>query len=204
MGQHRLPDRPQPGRRGRKRTLRPVILGAAMELFGRRGFEQSTMNEVATAAGVRKTTLYSYFDGKSALIDAVIDTLLHELPALRPADEALSLRQQLVDVGLQLQKLAAHPAAVLLTMRLAEQRLPAVQVIAWRRRYETFEGFLAGLLERHCDCERPGEVAQLFLLLTVGDLRPGSAALHSVDPTRIESAVDLVLRAYPQRYDSKR
>jgi AcrR family transcriptional regulator len=114
-----------------------------MGLFSQRGFEQPTMDEVATAARVSKATLYSYFDGKSALIDAVIDELLRELPALRSPDGALPLRQQLIDVGLQLQKLAAHPAAVLLTIRLAEQRLSAEQLAAWRRRYEEFETFLA-------------------------------------------------------------
>lgn len=184
--------------------LRPAILRAVMGLFTQRGFEQPTMDEVATAAGVSKATLYSYFDGKSALIDAVIDELLRELPALRSTDGALPLRQQLIDVGLQLQKLAAHPAAVLLTIRLAEQRLSAEQLAAWRRRYEEFETFLAEVLERHCDCERQRQVAQLFLLLVVGDLRSGSATLQIVDLPRIESAVDLILRAYPQSCSSRR
>lgn len=194
----------QPGPRGRKRTLRPVILRAAMRLFAQLGFEQPTMDQVAAAAGVRKATLYSYFDGKSALIDAAIDALLLELPVLRSTVGALPLREQLIDVGLQLQALAGHPATASLTRRLAEQRLSAEQLAAWRRRYEEFESFLAGLLKRHCDCERPEQVAQLFLLLVADDLRSRSTALHTVDAPRIESAVDLVLRAHPHRHDSKR
>ena len=63
--------------------LRPAILTAAMGLFAQRGFEQPTMDEVAEAAGVRKATLYSYFDGRASLIDAVIDSCLLDLPALR-------------------------------------------------------------------------------------------------------------------------
>jgi AcrR family transcriptional regulator len=167
-----------------------------MGLFARYGFEQPTLDEVAKAAGVRKATLYSYFDSKSALIDAAVDQWLRELPTFCPPDGALPLRQQLIGIGLQLQKLAAHPGTVSLTKRLAEKRLSLRQMAAWRSRYDDFEDCLAGLLERHCDCERPRQVAQLFLLLAVGDLPPECASLHIVDPLRIESVVELTLRAY--------
>lgn len=161
------------------------------------------MDEVATAAGVSKATLYSYFDGKSALIAAVIDELCRELPALRSTDGSLPLRRQLIDVGLQLQELAVHFVAASLTIGYAEQRLSPKQLAAWQRRYEEFERFLAGLLVHHCDCEQPKRVAQLFLLLVVGDLSPALNMQHIVDPSRIESAVDLLLRAYPQRCSSR-
>nr|WP_255746316.1 TetR/AcrR family transcriptional regulator [Lysobacter sp. CFH 32150] len=176
--------------------MRSVILGAATRLFAQRGFEQLTMAEVASAAGVQKATLYSYFDGKSALVDAAIETLLEELPVLRPLDGSRPLRQQLIDIGLQLQELAAHPAAVSLAIGIAEQRLSAKQLAAWQRRYEEFERFLAELLERHCHCEDPKQVARLFVLLVVGDLCPQSAILDK-EPPRIERAVDFLLRAYP-------
>jgi AcrR family transcriptional regulator len=168
-----------------------------MGLFARYGFEQPTLDEVAKAAGVRKATLYTYFDSKSALIDAAVDQWLRELPTFCPTDGTLPLRQQLISIGLQLQKLTAHPVTVSLTKRLAEKRLSLGQMAAWRSRYDDFEGSVAGLLECHCDCERPMQVAQLFLLLAVGDLGPECATLHIVDPLRIESVVELILRAYP-------
>lgn len=184
--------------------LRPAILHAAMELFAQKGFEQPTMDELATAARVSKATLYSYFDGKSVLIDAVIDALLQALPTLRATDDGLPLREQFLDIGLQARTLAAHPAAVALTRRLAERRLSGRQLAAWRKRHEAYEAFLAGLLERHCDCEHPGQVASLFLLLAVGGLRPEPAVPHVFGPPGIESAVDLILRAYPERRGSRR
>lgn len=155
------------------------------------------MDEVAAAAGVQKGTLYSYFEGKSALIDAVIDKLLQDLPVLRPADDTLSLREQLVDLGLQLQELTAYSATISLTLGFAGRRLSAKQLAAWQKRHEEFESFLAGLLKHHCDCEQPKRVAQLFLLLVAGDLRPEPAAEHIIGTPRIQSAVDLILRAYP-------
>lgn len=180
--------------------MHPIILSAATQLFTEKGFDHPTMDEVATAAGVQKPTLYAYFDGKSALVDAVISNLLLELPVLRPTDDAVPLREQLVDVGLQLQELAAHSATVSLAHGFAERRLSAEQLTVWQKRHEEFEHFLAGLLKNHCGCEQPKRVAQLFLFLVAGDLRQESEAEHIVDTPRIQSAVDLILRAYPQRY----
>ena len=178
--------------------MHPVILSAATKLFAEKGFEQPTMDEVAAAAGVQKPTLYAYFDGKSALVDAVISNLLLDLPVLRPTNKTAPLREQLVDVGLQLQELAAHSATVSLALGFAEQRLSVEQLTAWRTRHEEFKRFLVGILKHHCSCERPEQLAQLFLLLVSGDLRPVVTAAHVVDPERIEVAVDLLMRAYPR------
>ena len=48
------------------------ILAAARRLMQIRGVEVVTMDEIATAAGVAKGTLYLYFQGKDELIQALI------------------------------------------------------------------------------------------------------------------------------------
>ena len=59
--------------RGRPKdeSKRIALLKAARELFLKRGVEVTT-DEVATAAGVAKATLYAYFKDKEDLIEAVI------------------------------------------------------------------------------------------------------------------------------------
>ena len=59
--------------RGRPKdeSKRIALLKAARELFLKRGVEVTT-DEVATAAGVAKATLYGYFKDKEDLIEAVI------------------------------------------------------------------------------------------------------------------------------------
>lgn len=192
---------PLMGQRGRKRRLLPAILRAATRLFAECGFDQPTMDQVATAAGVSKATLYTYFDGKSALIDAVIERWLHEMPATAPALRGSSLHQQLVEIGWQLQRLSVHPAAASLAKRLAEieHRLAPQQLQAWQRRYAPLEDFLAGLLERRCDCERPECLAHQFVLLSVGGLDSMPSSLRVDVGARIERAVELVIRAYPEK-----
>jgi AcrR family transcriptional regulator len=178
---------------------------AAMDLFARWGFEQPTMDQVAKTAGIRKATLYIYFDGKSALIDAVVAQWLREMPC-RPTVRSLPLRQQLIDIGFQLQTLAAHPATVALTKWIGEVelRLNPQQLSAWRGRYMEFKSHLAELLRLHCHCENRSVAANQFLLLALGDLTFGFSPLGNVEMETIESAVELILRAYPQRADQTR
>lgn len=188
-------------RRGRKRKLHPLIVRTAAQLFSDGGFEQTTVNQIAAAAGVTKTTLYIYFDGKAALIDLVLEQWLQELSAIRPRCQALPLRDQLVDVGHQLQELAASAAFVSLTRWLyeIEERLSPQQVITWRTRYEAFENYIAAMLERHCSCENPNRAALQFLRLAIGDLSLSTTLAHSNAAGQVEDAVDLLLRAYPER-----
>lgn len=49
-----------------------VILQAAYKLFRRRGFFRVGMDEIASAVGVTKKTLYYHFDSKDALLTAVL------------------------------------------------------------------------------------------------------------------------------------
>jgi AcrR family transcriptional regulator len=178
--------------------LLPAILRAATELFAQRGFQQPTMDEVAKAAGVRKATLYAYFDSKSALINAVVDRWLCEMPVVSLADRGTPLRQQLIETGLQVQKLSAHAAAISLTKRRAEveQCLTTRQLDAWQRRYVECEDFLADLLERRCGCEYPRQAAYQFLILAIGGLDALPVGPQIADMSRIESAAELILRAY--------
>ena len=50
---------------------RKQILEAALQLFSERGFEATSMETLATVAGVAKGTLYLYFPTKDALRDTI-------------------------------------------------------------------------------------------------------------------------------------
>ncbi len=49
------------------------ILSAAVACFARRGYQQTTMEEIAAVAGIAKGAAYVYFDGKEALFLALYD-----------------------------------------------------------------------------------------------------------------------------------
>lgn len=52
---------------------RARILAAALELFRQRGFEATTMREIAASAGVATGAAYYYFDSKDAIVLAFYD-----------------------------------------------------------------------------------------------------------------------------------
>jgi len=52
---------------------RRKLLEEATRLFGKRGFEGTSLDAVATAAGVRKQTLLYYFPTKDALLQACVE-----------------------------------------------------------------------------------------------------------------------------------
>jgi len=77
------------GRRERKKQeIRRKIFRAAFELFLEKGFENTTVEEIAERADVGKGTVFNYFPRKTTLLPALADdwmTLLTE--ELGPVDE---------------------------------------------------------------------------------------------------------------------
>ena len=74
---------------------RARILDAAMELFRRQGFEETTMREIAAEAGVATGAAYYYFDSKDAIALAFYDQSQQELEPL--IEQALAGAKSLKD-----------------------------------------------------------------------------------------------------------
>ncbi len=68
---------------------RQRVLDAALDLFGEKGYDATTMQEIAAAVGVTKAAIYYYFPTKSALLDAILGPAHEE--ANRLLDEAESM-----------------------------------------------------------------------------------------------------------------
>lgn len=52
------------------------ILNAALDLFSVQGFEATSISQIANAVGIRKASLYSHFENKQAILDALIKEVL--------------------------------------------------------------------------------------------------------------------------------
>ena len=53
-----------------------LILDAAAKMFARKGFAGTVMEDISTAAGVAKGTLYAYFPSKADLFFALFETFM--------------------------------------------------------------------------------------------------------------------------------
>ena len=58
-----------------QRRKRAAILAGAEEVFLDRGYALTTMDDVATAAGVGKQTVYRHFASKEALFENLITSM---------------------------------------------------------------------------------------------------------------------------------
>lgn len=84
---------------------RSTILEAAGRLFGERGYDGTTADDVARAAGVTKPIVYRHFGSKQGLYLALLERHRHDLPtftdALPPGGIGLEALRAILDAWLQ-------------------------------------------------------------------------------------------------------
>ena len=57
------------------------ILEASLDLFSVQGFEATSVAQIANAVGIRKASLYSHFESKQAILDALVEEVLEQYAA---------------------------------------------------------------------------------------------------------------------------
>jgi AcrR family transcriptional regulator len=65
----------------RGRATRERLVASARELFGRDGYDATSVEAVLRASGVARGSLYHHFENKTALFDAVLDQVIGEVAA---------------------------------------------------------------------------------------------------------------------------
>lgn len=91
------------------------ILDAAEALFAQRGYEGTSLREIARHAGIQQPGLYNYFENKQALYAAVLDRALApmadamqiELSRTKPKEIQTTLAAVMTDILLEHPKMAA-------------------------------------------------------------------------------------------------
>ena len=62
-------------------STKQKILDASLELFSVQGFEATSISQIANAVGIRKASLYSHFENKQAILDALVKDVLEQYGA---------------------------------------------------------------------------------------------------------------------------
>jgi AcrR family transcriptional regulator len=79
---------------------RQQLFAVALELFARRGYRATTMDDIAEAAGVTKPLVYQHFSSKRALYLELVDSIAQELLiAVRGAVMRAEGPRQQVEMG---------------------------------------------------------------------------------------------------------
>jgi AcrR family transcriptional regulator len=87
-------------REKKKQQTRQAIMQAAVKLFSEKGFEKTSIEELAKEAGIGKGTIYSYFQTKNDILHAFcedeLEDLHHELTT--NADKEIPILKQMVAI----------------------------------------------------------------------------------------------------------
>jgi AcrR family transcriptional regulator len=190
---------------------RTRILDAAERLLGRYGYKKMTMEDLATAAGLGRRTIYAHFGSKEDLalasLDRTIDLLVEELRGLArgsgpPADR---LHRMLVGRILFLfDREQAYSHALDEMYAAIRSRYKAHREKYVRAEAEVFakvisEGEKAGAFE----VDDPDEVAHALIwatsTLTPFTLNPRELGAREVVARRIQRIAGLLLRGLLRR-----
>ena len=61
-----------------KRNTKEQILEVSLDLFSIKGYEATSISQIADAVGIRKASLYSHFANKQDILDTLVDELTKE------------------------------------------------------------------------------------------------------------------------------
>jgi AcrR family transcriptional regulator len=178
----------------RKRQLvRDELADAALRLLARQGFEQTTVDELAAAAGVSRRTFFRYFASKEdVLISSVavaFEGILAEVAA-RPAGEppAVAIREALKTVTME--DFADDREKSVALIRHT-QEIPALRA-RFAERLDLLRDELAVVLAHRAGRENPVPrdqfAAGLGLLAFAGALQHWAATDGRADPAAVLDA----------------
>ena len=148
-------DRPAGGRRAaRKRATQAALRRAAIELIAARGYDATSTDDIARAAGVSPRTFFNYFPTKDAVVflpEDVLPALVSRAVRGRPAgeDPAASIAAAAVaSLGMVADLVGPDDAHLMrATLRMVDTE-PEVRRIMFERRRSAEEAAWRTLVER--------------------------------------------------------
>ena len=143
---------PKQQKRNAKKTKQKILTNA-MQLFSQKGFNATTVDDIANSSGVNKALIYYYFKSKAALYAEVMseslraiyeDIALMQIPEHSPTE---ALRRFIVSYTVFAEKHPYFPALLLRELSYGGSRLPETMFAEMRRLF----ALLSGILQRGQD-----------------------------------------------------
>jgi AcrR family transcriptional regulator len=160
----------------RARRTPDRILDAAMVEFGTRGYEATSLDDLAGRLGIRKQTILYWFSSKDVLLEAVVDRCADEVTTrlvagLMSAEEGFGRVEAMVRVMFRLA--ARHPAMLGFLREVTRLGPPASTRLL--DRLEPLVARAAGFLELEMDAGRMRRHDPRLLLLAAYSMVTGMA-----------------------------
>ncbi|MGZ7061168.1 MAG: TetR/AcrR family transcriptional regulator, partial [Candidatus Angelobacter sp.] len=187
-------------RRGRRSAeLRERLFRAALEMFAKKGFLETTVEDITNAADVGKGTFFNYFPSKDHILLAFGEMQLGKLQ--RAMDEARKLSMPLPDflrsLGTKMtEEPIRHPAIVRAFLQAYLSSTPVrAAMLELQNRVLALHSQMIQLGQERGEIREdlpPTEIAQVFRQTIFGTLLLWSLSGDGSLQTRIEAAFELL------------
>ena len=162
---------------------RKEIFDASVHLFLEKGFHETSMREIAKAAGVGKSTLYDYFKSKDEILVSYFEDEIQKITtkAQNIAQQDLSVSEKLAQImEFHLRYLVDNKLFYLkLTLEAQRLALGSQQQIQVAR--HAYQDMLRGLIEEGIESSEFREINPLFAARSIFTLL--STAVFTSRPT---------------------
>jgi AcrR family transcriptional regulator len=178
----------------KKAATKQSIQEHALRLFVEKGYDATTVDEIAAAAGVSHMTFFRYFPRKEAVVEYdEYDPLLEELVARRPPNEApLAALHNAIREGLE--KILATDRDALLTRTRLVLHNPVLRSRNMVAQDETRDLF-ARALARRAGLAEPNLAATVQASAALGALAPAIMAWAERDGEDLIALIDAAFAA---------
>lgn len=174
---------------GRPTLTNEELMDTALDLFLENGYEKTSIEAIAAAAGMAKRTVYARYGDKSALFKAALTRAIEEwivpVDVLRHA-ESDDLEATLLRVGQILVANVLRPGGqrLLRLTNAVSGQMPEIAAFNVQKGTEPTLGYLADLFRRRLGLDDevssgPAEAAAAFIDLVVGG--PANLAARGVE-----------------------
>jgi mycofactocin system transcriptional regulator len=155
----------------RKSTSRAELEQVAFDLFEQKGFEHTTVDDVAAAAGISRRTFFRYFDSKNEIpwgdFDGELARMRRRLAAAPPRAPLMdAIRDAIVDFNqMSAEQLPEHRRRMTLILGVpALQAHSTLRFAAWR---QVIADFVAQRTGQQPDALLPRTIAHAMLGVAV-------------------------------------
>jgi TetR/AcrR family transcriptional repressor of mexJK operon len=182
------------------------LLNVALDIFLEKGFEQTTMEEIAVQVGMSKRTVYARYEDKGALFKAAVRLAIERFTIPRDQIESIAtddLEATLAAIARQRIANSARPVTIKLQRILGAQsyRFPELFNDAFAEGTGPTINFLSELFVRHTALGKinvtdPHRAATAFLSLAVGGPSRIIVSGNTLDEAEIERHIQFAVKLF--------
>ena len=183
------------------------ILTAARELFLRRGYHETTLEEIARQADFGKGTIYNYFDSKEELFRSIIDQFTDEIADL--------IRSAIAVPGGIREKLSSYAKIIIYysnknsdLFRFIVQEIHRSEIMEYETTMRHFQAkvkkinaLIASLIEKEIDSKKIRRIDSMMLVALFDGMVRSCCMMHDrnqrlVSDDEIDHVVDCIVSIF--------